>query len=1032
MTAAGPARRTAGLSIAALAAVLILVDCTFTGNEVFGGNGGNGANGYVDKSIMSITGAVAAAAGSMMSTIEQLLIRVLFGSAPDRRTIGTAGPTTAMPTNMAHTLTIGEFYGEYDIDVWAEWFNWGDSYSSWEEFSVAYLNDEYDPLGDPYDQMMDVWRYSGYGGAVYCELDSDATFVDCVFEDNHSHGGLTGIGGYIFAETSRPDRQLNMPTAGGAVFAAHDSDLTFENCRFKNNTADISTVDLPHSFQVSFGGAVAYEFGCEVSFTGCDISQNNATVGGGIYGYSSTVEIADCNVFDNEAYLGAGVYLDDEAAVVSRTLVHANQAKVPDEVVDTGEEEEDPPADDEPVVPVAAIDQTGEGAGIYAHVLDLQIRDSVFVENRAELSGGGLMLSGTVDEQSDVFNCLFAQNRALRDGGGASVNWSSNAAFTNCTFADNSSLGSDVLGYAGAGGGLYCGYDSIVNMLDSIFWGNGASQGTQIAIGSSERPSKLTIAYANVAGYPSANAIYVAPDCMLNINGPISNNAFSDPDDAFLTSPIAAADDVSAQYYLDQELSPWKDAGSRTSIEAGLGGYTTSIYGARDKGTVDLGYHYLISARSQCSTIDEALVLDGQIDLADLASFLVEWLSEGCSEGNNWCDGSDLNYDGDVDFDDMAKMSACWLEEDTEIPYPSPAEWELQPKAVAGTFGLIEMAAKIHHDLWWPDEYIRYRFYVGPESNPDVLIVEQDANQDGWLTFNELGPSSMDEDEETVVQIYATKTGLAPGSYLLYVQAEDGSGYRTELSETLEPVAPGSATAIPAAQWTAVPESTVINGNQIVVAMEAAAYSSLAGVPTLPTGYTAKYQFEKDNNLEPYQESPVWVDEDVIVGETHTYRVRIGIFHESSTEVIAESAFTPLATVDVITPDLTPPTPNPAQHFAPPVYLYVSSEARYYHRVWAVVAVDAGSPDVTDAQGNVIADVEYYFDCSDNDFDSGWRSVASVADTTYTDGSPQVPYLYEVSVGLSERDDLYWQILYRDASGNEGTASENVLVVPGS
>ena len=34
-----------------------------------------------------------------------------------------------------------------------------------------------------------------------------------------------------------------------------------------------------------------------------DIAENDATVGGGIYGLDSMVDIVDCNVFDNEVVL---------------------------------------------------------------------------------------------------------------------------------------------------------------------------------------------------------------------------------------------------------------------------------------------------------------------------------------------------------------------------------------------------------------------------------------------------------------------------------------------------------------------------------------------------------------------------------------------------------------------------------------------------------------------------------------------------------------------------------------------------------
>ncbi|MHC4551878.1 MAG: hypothetical protein ACYSUT_03805, partial [Planctomycetota bacterium] len=68
-------------------------------------------------------------------------------------------------------------------------------------------------------------------------------------------------------------------------------------------------------------------------------------------------------------------------------------------------------------------------------------------------------------------------------------------------------------------------------------------------------------------------------------------------------------------------------------------------------------------------------------------------------------------------------------------------------------------------------------------------------------------------------------------------------------------------------------------------------------------------------------------------------------------------------------------------------------------------------------------EVEYYFDCLDNDsLDSGWRSLTSVAGTVYgSDGTTaQIPELYEVftgSLGFADR----WVIYYRDTSPLKNT-----------
>lgn len=1018
--------------------------CTFTGNEVFGANGGNGANGWVNNGTVYNGGR----GGGWMyaDSVEQYLIEYgqlvatdywdgwVFNSYGDKYT--------------SYSL-YADFYGEYDFDLWAKWFNWSDTIANWDAFFAAYNSDPADPFGDPYDQMMDVWRYSGYGGAVYCEFNSDAQFNDCVFDNNQSHGGLTGVGGYILGETSRPDRQLNMPTGGGAVFAAHDSDLTFENCVFNNNVADTSTVDVPDTFQVSFGGAVGYEFNCAVTFNDCVLSANNATVGGGIYGYDSMTTVADCNILDNESFLGAGVYLDDQKADITRTLVHGNYAKAP-EVVGT----------------TTTIDQTGQGGGIYAHVLDLTIRDSKFYENQSQISGGGLMLSGTVDATSKIDNCLFVKNRATNDGGGASASWFSKAAFTNCTFADNSSLGSDVSGYTGSGGGLYCGYDSKVDVLDSVFWGNGANVGYQIAVtgdevvdGVSERPSELTITYTNVTGYPGSNALYVAPGCTSD-DSHILRNSFTDPADAFVTLPSAAANDVSAQYYLDQTNSPWKDAGSRTSFEAGLNTYTTSIYGARDRGTVDLGYHYLVSVRSDCGTVDEALALDGIIDLSDLASFLVKWLDKTCSAGDGWCSGSDLNFDGEVNFDDLAGLSVCWLEEDKAAPEPNPAEWKIEPRAIPDMIGEIEMAAVVHHDAWWPDVWgmgptdsLRYRFYfTDPEAeNPDklnILYVNEDTGgnngqPDGWLTYNELTDDSKDVDGQTVLQIYAHKTGLNPSiNYEIYLQVADGSYFlqpedpndhitKLNLPVTVLPL----GAEIPAATWQQTPYSDYINPGpnvQTVVRMAATPY-----VPTNAEDFVARYRFTKQVTGSQQVDivdvdSPNWTDTSAIEGQQVTYTVAY-ILYNPTTQATSDPGPVATSTITVTPPDRNPPIPSANQD---PQYPYKAQFASapatqktpgglFYTIVEAVEAIDLESA--------VQTDVDYRFVCSDSRYSSGgqeddgpvWRNTANTAGLTYPDGNGQVPYRYTVYTGAINKPDLIWYIFYRDQSPNKNVGDSS-------
>ena len=249
--------------------------CTFTGNQAIGGNGGNGGNGT--------QGANGGRGGGFLfpPSIEN---DPELWSWWDGWEYGDI-----------YTL-YSAYFGRYDWELWSKWFGL-DKWNSWQEFLTSALATT-TPDIDGYE---DYWKYTGLGGAVYVSYLSEARFVNCIFENNQTLGGLTGAGG---TSTPLPDRQLNVPNAGGAVYAAHDSKLVFENSRFAGNLADRSTVEIPLTYEVSFGGALAYEHDSEVLFINTEFEDNLAAVGGAIFGRDSTVEIANSSILNNEAFLG--------------------------------------------------------------------------------------------------------------------------------------------------------------------------------------------------------------------------------------------------------------------------------------------------------------------------------------------------------------------------------------------------------------------------------------------------------------------------------------------------------------------------------------------------------------------------------------------------------------------------------------------------------------------------------------------------------------------------------------------------------
>lgn len=947
-----PGRAYGGAVYAAFSSKPTFESCTFTGNQAFGGVGGNGGNGATIDNVWYYGGR----GGGYLwpESIENDVQNYWFWfdgwEEGDKY------------------WYYADFFGRYDYDVWANWFGW-DKWNSWEEF---FASSEYQisySLSPKVDGYEEYWKYSGFGGAVYVGYLSEATFTDCTFEGNETRGSRSGVGGLSGnGRYPTPNRQLNLPNAGGAVYAAYDSKLVFDNCRFSGNVADTSTVEVPITYEVSFGGAVAYEFGCDVEFVNSDFEGNRSAVGGGIYGRESAVEIADCNAFDNEAFLGAGLYFDQGSALITNTMVHANTATTPAVViVPPVEGEEEPP------LPVPTIDATGLGGGLLAASADLNLRHSVFVKNTADISGGGLLLTGTVPTQSEVFNTLFAHNEAGRDGGGASVNWESRAAFGNCTFGNNkvNGYGSGDLYNPGTGGGLYCAYNSIVDVIDSIFWGNQAAQGSQITVGTGfefdPRPSTLNITYADVQNYGSASAIFRGQGCIVNPSVPVGMRA-SNP--LFETLPDTAVTDVRYQYYLQAE-SPLIDKGSTMASDPtiGLSGYTTSIFGGRDRVEVDLGYHYSTIFKSPCSTTD--LMLSGRIDLADFAELASAWLMGSCGAGNGWCGGADLNFDREVNVYDLFSFGQCWLETDKEAPFPSPSVWAMEPNAVPGSFTEIIMQIGETHDEWWPDANIKYYFEC----------LNDPTRSSGWIK----------------VPIYRI-AGLLPGSgYTFTARARDGFGNVTLPSPevTEKPGETTKPTPNPA-QWLRPP--FVLTSTS--VRMEAAAYNG----PTLPAGVTVEYFFDYIGNFaggddSDWQTSPIYTDTGLTTGLTYEYLVRMRFTtatfgpYEPGQDSVTESVL-------VVPVDLEAPTPNPAE-FMPNSPFQLKVSEIYYHIMVAVEAVDDSG-------------VEYRFVCVDEPgLSSGWRNAANVAGTFYPNGTAQVPQQYWAAVGVKNL--LYsWTVQYRD------------------
>ncbi|HNY81063.1 MAG TPA: hypothetical protein PKO46_22505, partial [Sedimentisphaerales bacterium] len=461
-------------------------NCRFVDCSITGGNGGPGAGGTQDHPVGFDGGWAGWAYGGgayigfRSSPLFQNCLfencRAIGGNGGDGGT-GSQGAQGGRGGNLMLAESI-----EQSTEILSWWDGW--EWADYDKDGNLYGMSPETIMRDPRRYYDDYWKYSGYGGAVYVEYYSSPRFVDCNFTDNHTFGGVSGIGGQAWP---LPDRNIDIENFGGAVYVGNGSSSEFVGCVFTNNTADTNTVAVPDDIYVSYGGAIAVERDSAATFIGCTISGSDSTVGGGIWSSCSSVTVIDCNFAGNVAYHGGGLYAVDSTGTVSGTTWTSNRAL---------QATIDPNTTGDPNAPFAGV--TSWGGGLCALDSPLGIYNSIFEGNRSSTSGGGLYFGGSdqsLETAPRLHNCLITGNSAGRDGGGVSVNWYNEPFLSNCTIADNFVSGAFGASY---GGGLFVGYDANAVLVDSIVWGNSSIYyGSQIAVTNGfeygPRPSTLHI-----------------------------------------------------------------------------------------------------------------------------------------------------------------------------------------------------------------------------------------------------------------------------------------------------------------------------------------------------------------------------------------------------------------------------------------------------------------------------------------------------------------------------------------------------------
>ncbi|MBA7615808.1 hypothetical protein ES703_23094 [subsurface metagenome] len=846
----------------------------------------------------------------------------------------------------------------------------------------------------------DYRYYSAYGGGVYCGENSDPCFIACTITGNSTQGGMSGVGGLtaVTELITNPAQSYEIPSYGGGVYCGAGSTVVFKGCTITNNVAPKPGVDEADEVvyhldpYLGHGGGIAFEETASIIFeeyvsptTGevrrCVISGNVASVGGGMYWANAAPEISDCNVSDNLAYQGGGLFGTNGSAIIENCIIQGNFAGTAPNDVD---------------------DLAGQGGGIYSTSMVADIFDCNIFGNEAGASGGGIFFTGITDLPI-VTNCLITNNLAGRDGGGISVNWYSEPIIANCTVVGNEATGDfGEFGNTGFGGGLYCSYESNSEVIDSIFWNNNAVEGDEIAVGTGfefdPRPATLKVTYSDIKGGRPALLLDTGCTLLWDVDpGDPDYPTNIDANPLFATGPLGGyylsqTDANSASYPGQDTDSPCVDAGSDLASHLEMNRYTTRTDNEFDKGKVDMGYHYPLPEIAQpCRLCD--LVYDGIINFRDFAIFALNWLEEGCSDADDWCQGADLTFDTYVDFEDLAFFVECWLEEDTTVPEPDPSEWEIEPYSASATPPYsISMTAKTAVDAWgWDVEYYFQR---------------TDANGSPDGSFRGWDPNSIYIDD-------GDGLGLDPNTKYGYrVRVRDGSKQIPD-DGTGEP---GNKTDWSVTRYAVVGEEEDLNPptpNPMTWAVPSytATPNSITLFSTTATDDTSGVEYYFENFYAPVYNSgwigvPTWTDTGLTPDTTYTYRVRARDTSVNQNQTGWSTLLDANTLPEGVVPDTTPPTPDPMlwADGGLPEEIWGGPEDFYYAQMTAEVATD-------DNYG-----VEYNFICTTNSgFSSGWQGS-----NTYTK-----------LVGMGGQAHMFYVIAHDlSPNQNETGPSSTVAAIP--
>jgi hypothetical protein len=381
------------------------------------------------------------------------------------------------------------------------------------------------------------WGGAAWGGAVYCDVNSSPTFINCQIIDNYAQGGDGGDGGNGVLDGGYANYGGNWSMTGSPEYPAWDinPDSLNWNYVFDKGLWEVWGYLGDYRWYSAYGGGVFCNTGSTVTFIHCTISRNRTiggvsgqggeqppsnrpfeplipyeipTFGGGVYcAAESTITFTDCTITNNLAsepnqnnnhldpYLGhgGGVCAEDTATLKFTNCTFSEN-------------------------------DADAGGGLHFADANAVISDCNFTFNSA-YQGGGLFGEhgpATIRHSNFTNNIVFSDANdpnvvILGDGGGLHL-WATDANIIDCNISSNQAEAS--------GGGVFFGGEGTSSLTNCLLTNNAAGRdggGVSANIFSQLTISNCTI--ADNTGLEYGGGVYCSYNSYVNIiNSIIWNN----------------------------------------------------------------------------------------------------------------------------------------------------------------------------------------------------------------------------------------------------------------------------------------------------------------------------------------------------------------------------------------------------------------------------------------------------------------------------------------------------------------------------